>query len=83
MSNFKNRGFGSMTLERRREVAAKAGRASAASGKGHKWDSEEGRKAALKGAKAKKRKRLEQSKNDNPGGVGYDSKIGTTKRKKV
>lgn len=42
----KRRGFASMTLERRREIASQGGRAAHECGRAHKFTSEEARRAA-------------------------------------
>ena len=46
------RGLASLSLERRREIAQLGGRASQASGRGHRYDSELAREAGAKGGKA-------------------------------
>jgi len=45
------RGFASMTLERRREVAAKGGRNAHRLGRGHEWTPAEAAKAGRKGGR--------------------------------
>lgn len=47
-----DRGFASMPLHKRREIASKGGTASHAKGVAHEWTSEEARKAGHKGGKA-------------------------------
>jgi len=50
MSNgIKNRGFASMTEERRKEIARNGGRAVQARGTGHRWDSDKASAAGKKG----------------------------------
>jgi hypothetical protein len=44
-----NRGFASMDLEKRREIASRGGRAAHRRGNAHEWTREEARDAALKG----------------------------------
>jgi len=51
MNAIKKRGFASLSLERRKEVAASGGRASHAKGKAHKWTHEEAVVAGRKGRK--------------------------------
>jgi len=51
------RGFAAMDPEKQRKIASSGGRASHASGKGHEWDREAARAAALKAVAARKRKR--------------------------
>jgi general stress protein YciG len=46
------RGFGSMTSERKREIARMGGRAAHAKGTAHRWDSEEAREAGRKGGRS-------------------------------
>lgn len=56
-----NRGFASMSPERRKEVAAMGGRRTQKLKKGHLWTRDEARDAARKGGKvSKRRKRVEQ-----------------------
>ena len=45
----KDRGFASMDVAKRREVASKGGKASHAKGVAHEWTSEEAREAGHKG----------------------------------
>jgi general stress protein YciG len=45
----KRRGFGGMDPEKRREIASRAGKASHASGRAHRWTSEEASEAGKKG----------------------------------
>jgi hypothetical protein len=49
------RGFANLTDEQRRTVSSKGGKASQASGKGHRWTLEEARAAGVKGGKAVQR----------------------------
>jgi general stress protein YciG len=51
MSKIHNRGFASMTLERRREVAGKGGRAAHAAGVAHEYNSETAREAGRRGGR--------------------------------
>lgn len=44
-----NRGFGSMSAEKQREIASKGGRAAHEKGTAHEWTSEEARVAGRKG----------------------------------
>lgn len=48
-SGVKRRGFGSMTAERRREIASKGGKAAHQLGRAHKFTSEEAQAAGRKG----------------------------------
>ena len=48
-SSGKPRGFGGMTMERRREISSKGGKTSHANGTAHKWTKEEARIAGKKG----------------------------------
>ncbi len=43
------RGFGSMTTERKKEIASQGGRAAQESGRCHRWNSKEARAAGKKG----------------------------------
>lgn len=47
----KGRGFASMDPERRKEVSSLGGKKAQASGKAHRWNSEEARAAGKKGKK--------------------------------
>lgn len=49
MTTEPKRGFAALSPERRREIAAAAGRASQASGRGHRFTPEEARSAGAKG----------------------------------
>jgi general stress protein YciG len=51
------RGWAAMSAERRREISRLGGKASHASGRGHRWTSEEAREAGKKGGKAPKPQR--------------------------
>ena len=51
----KPRGFASMSAEKRREVAAKGGRAAHALGRAHKWTHQEAVLAGRKGGTKSKR----------------------------
>lgn len=51
----KKRGFASMSKERQREIAGSGGRAAQASGKAHRWSSEEAKKAGAIGGRKKKK----------------------------
>ena len=46
------RGFGSMDLEKQREISSKGGRAAHEKGVAHEWNREEARAAGSKGGKA-------------------------------
>jgi general stress protein YciG len=46
---FGRRGLASMSIEKRREIASKGGRAAHAKGTAHQWTSEEAREAGRKG----------------------------------
>ncbi len=49
-----NRGFASMSMERRREIASLGGRAAHAAGTAHRWTSAEASEAGRKGGRANK-----------------------------
>ena len=48
MNNKKKRGFGSMSKEKRREIASLGGRAAQAAGTAHRWTKEEASAAGKK-----------------------------------
>jgi general stress protein YciG len=48
-SGKQRRGFASMSIEKRREIASKGGRAAHAKGTGHEWTSAEASDAGRKG----------------------------------
>jgi hypothetical protein len=48
-TGIKKRGFGSMSPQRKKEISSLAGQRSQASGRGHKFNSETGKKAGEKG----------------------------------
>lgn len=50
--SIKKRGFGSMSPEKRAEIAKLGGRTAQKLGKAHKWTSEEAKLAGSKGGKA-------------------------------
>jgi len=50
------RGFASMTVEKKREIASKGGRAAHALGTAHKWTSEEAQAAGRKGGSISRRR---------------------------
>lgn len=50
------RGFAAMTPEKRREISQRGGRAVQASGKAHKWTSDEARAAGSMGGRARRNK---------------------------
>ena len=49
MSNTKNRGFASMSVDKQREIARKGGRAAHEKGTAHEWTADEARNAGRKG----------------------------------
>ncbi len=51
-------GFASMSLERRREIAGKGGKAAHAQGKAHQWTAEQAKEAGRKGGLAAQAKGL-------------------------
>ena len=51
------RGFGSMSPERKREIASMGGKAAHTLGTAHEWTSEEAREAGKKGGKISRRGR--------------------------
>lgn len=51
--NKSRRGFASMDVEKKREIASKGGKAAHASGNAHEFTSEEAREAGRKGGQAK------------------------------
>lgn len=53
----KDRGFAHMSPERRSEIARMGGLAAQASGKAHKWTSEEAKAVGAKGGRSPKRTR--------------------------
>lgn len=53
--NVKKRGFGSMSAEKRSEIAQKGGQAAHAKGTAHRWTREAAQAAALKSAAARKK----------------------------
>lgn len=57
-----NRGFASMTPERRRELASLGGKAAHEKGTGHEWTPDEARAAGSKGGLASTRRRTEAKK---------------------
>ena len=59
-----DRGFASMSKERRHELASKGGRQVHAKGTGHEWTVAEAREAGRKGMLAMARKRAEQTTQD-------------------
>lgn len=63
-----NRGFASMSPEKRREIAAKGGKAAHAMGRAHKWTFEEasaaGKKGGGKTAELYMKRRLEKLENE-------------------
>ena len=50
------RGFASMTVEKKREIASKGGRAAHDLGTAHKWTSEEAQAAGRKGGSISRRR---------------------------
>jgi hypothetical protein len=50
------RGFASLSLERRREIASKGGQAAHAQGKAHKFTSEEAQAAGQRGGQISRRR---------------------------
>jgi hypothetical protein len=50
----KDRGFGSASKSRRKELSSKGGKAAHTSGKAHEFDSDEGRSAAMVGVERRK-----------------------------
>lgn len=56
MSNH-TKGFASMPLVKRREIASKGGKAAHAQGTAHVWDAEEARAAGIKGGKVSRGER--------------------------
>lgn len=55
------RGFASMTPERQREIASMGGKKSHATGRGHKWTSEEASAAGRIGGRASAKKKRQMS----------------------
>lgn len=51
----KNRGFGSMSPEKQREIASKGGKAAQAKGTAHRWSPEEAQMAGRKGGGSQKK----------------------------
>lgn len=52
----RGRGFASMSVEKKREIASKGGRAAHAMGTAHKWTSEEAQAAGRKGGSISRRR---------------------------
>jgi len=63
-----NRGFASMSIERRREIAAKGGRTAHAKGAAHEFTADEARAAGRKGGKSVSQDRQHMSKIGRRGG---------------
>jgi general stress protein YciG len=55
-----SKGFANLTPERRKEISSKGGKSAHASGRAHKWTSEEASEAGRKGGKVSKRRKVEQ-----------------------
>lgn len=55
--NIKRRGFASMDVEKRREIARRGGKAAHQLGRAHTWDSESARAAGRRGRAGKGRRR--------------------------
>ncbi|MFA6082311.1 MAG: KGG domain-containing protein [Patescibacteria group bacterium] len=55
MNNIKKRGFGSMSPERRQEIARLGGQSAHAKGSAHRFTSEEARAAGQRGGRSKKK----------------------------
>lgn len=58
------RGFASMDPVRRRKIQSQGGKAAFASGKGHRWTSEEARLAGQKGGKRTQEERRRKENNE-------------------
>lgn len=61
MSGIKRRGFASMDPERQRELARRGGMAAVASGRAHRWTSDEARTAGQKGGVESHRRKREKA----------------------
>ena len=57
----RDRGFASLSPERRREIARKGGRAAHQKGTAHEWTSEEARVAGRKGGRASSARKIRES----------------------
>ena len=69
MNNSRPRGFAAMTPETQRAVAAKGGRAAHASGRAHRFDSDEGRAAGRMGGELVSRDRAYMAEIGRRGGL--------------
>jgi general stress protein YciG len=67
-NNIKRRGFASMSAERRREIAARGGRAAHEAGTAHQFTSEEARRAGKKGGQSVSRDRTHMAQIGRNGG---------------
>ena len=56
LAKYGNRGFGSMSPEKKREIASKGGKAAHRLGVAHKWTSEEAQIAGRKGGLISRRR---------------------------
>lgn len=65
----KRKGFASMSLERRQEIARMGGKAAQASGSGHRFTSDEARSAGQKGGASVSRDRAHMSEIGRKGGL--------------
>lgn len=65
----KKKGFAAMSREKQREIASKGGKASQASGKGHRFTTEEAIAAGHKGGMAVSRNREHMSEIGKMGGA--------------
>lgn len=61
----KNRGFASMSLEKRRQVSSEGGKAAHTIGTAHEWTREESIAAAKKGHESRRRKRQQNHVRDH------------------
>ena len=69
-TNGRGRGFASMTLEKRREIASMGGKVAHATGAAHKWTREEAQASGRKGgSKSRRPKKKEEQ------GPGYVAKL--------
>ena len=69
MAEKSKRGFGSMDINKRREIASKGGKAAHAKGSAHRFTPEEAREAGRKGGKAASSREAGQEFGDQQAGM--------------
>lgn len=60
VDNRSKRGFGSMSQEKKREIASKGGKSAHVLGTAHEWTSEEAQVAGRKGGQISRRRKREE-----------------------